>query len=359
MKKRGEMDNRSLDNLQLPLSEKGNADGKILEVRNLRKYFPVMGGIFRRPLSWVRAVDDVSFHLKQGSVLGLVGESGCGKSTLGKTIVGIFRPDDGEVLLEGNRISGIPRRKASDLGKKIQYVYQDPGASLDPWWIIGRTLREPLQVHTCLSGSEIQERIWDMVRAVGLEKDHLMRYPHEFSGGQQRRLGLARVLTLNPSVIIFDEPTSGLDVSVQATILKLFLRLKEELRLSYIFISHDLAVVRMICNEVAVMYLGRIVEMGPTENIFRDPRHPYTKFLLSAIPKLWVGGRRSGLVLGGEPPSPDDIPSGCRFRNRCPLAGEACTQSEPDLLDIGKEHRAACFFSDRVDRMEPLGLERK
>jgi len=338
----------------------GPAQEIILDVRNLRKYFPVMGGMLRRPMSWVRAVDGVSFRVKRGRILGVVGESGCGKSTLGKAIAGIFRPDEGEVWLEGNRISGIARRKAGELRKKIQYVYQDPGASLDPWWIIGRTLREPLQVHTGLSHKEVEGKVLSMVRAVGLDKDHLMRYPHEFSGGQQRRLGLARVLTLSPSVIIFDEPTSGLDVSVQATILKLFLRLKEEFQLTYLFISHDLAVVRMICHEVAVMYLGRIVEMGQAESIFQHPSHPYTQFLLSAIPRLWdLGGRKRGLVLGGEPPSPDQIPSGCRFHNRCPLTEEDCTHVEPELVEVGEGHRAACLYSSRVDGLEDRVIDQK
>jgi oligopeptide transport system ATP-binding protein len=329
-----------------------------LEVRNLRKYFPVKGGIFRRPIGWIKAVDNISFGVKTGSILGLVGESGCGKSTLGKTIVGVFHAEGGEIYLEGKRISGLPRSKVRDLRKRIQYVYQDPGASLDPWWIVGRTLREPLQFYTRLPRREIDEKVLSMVRAVGLKKDHLTRYPHEFSGGQQRRLGLARVLTLNPSVIIFDEPTSGLDVSVQATILKLFLKLKEEFHLTYLFISHDLAVVRMICHEVAVMYLGKIVEIGRTGEVFNHSMHPYTRFLLSAIPSLWDEGRGGRkLVMGGEPPSPDDIPSGCRFQNRCPLAEEECTQLEPELLEVEEGHRVACFHSSDIERLDRMDLD--
>jgi oligopeptide/dipeptide ABC transporter ATP-binding protein len=347
-------------NLQQYVPGGGDRQDIVLEVQNLRKYFPVMGGILQRTIGWVRAVDDVSFKVRRGSVLGLVGESGCGKSTLGKTIVGVFRSDAGEVYLEGNRISGLPRRKVSDLKKMIQYVYQDPGASLDPWWIVGRTLREPLQIHTRLSRRDIDEKVQNMVRAVGLTKDHLTRYPHEFSGGQQRRLGLARVLTLNPSVIIFDEPTSGLDVSVQATILKLFLQLKGEFHLTYLFISHDLAVVRMICHEVAVMYLGRIVEMGGTEEVFNHPMHPYTNFLLSAIPGLWDAGRgERKLVMSGEPPSPVDLPSGCRFRNRCPLAGEECARLEPQLMAKEDGHRVACFHSGVMDRVDLLSSVEK
>ena len=346
--------NRGLsEHSQMPgIGERGTGE-TILEVSNIRKYFPVMGGVFRSPTSWVRAVDGVSFRLRRETMLGLVGESGCGKSTLGKAIAGISRPDEGAVFLEGKQISF--GKGAKRLRREIQYIYQDPGASLDPWWIIGRTLREPLRVHTLLTRSEIDEKILKMVRAVGLEESHLMRYPHEFSGGQQRRLGLARVLTLNPRVIIFDEPTSGLDVSVQATILKLFLRLKEEFHLTYLFISHDLAVIRMVCHEVAVMYLGKIVEMGDTKSIFERPMHPYTKFLLSAIPEIWDEGKeRRTLILGGEPPSPDQLPPGCRFQNRCPLVGEECTQSEPELVEREDGHRVACFHSSRVESMDAL-----
>jgi oligopeptide transport system ATP-binding protein len=332
--------------------ERGSGE-TILEVSRIRKYFPVMGGVFRGPTSWVRAVDGVSFRLRRETILGLVGESGCGKSTLGKAIAGISRPDEGAVFLDGKRVSF--GKEARGLRKEIQYIYQDPGASLDPWWIIGRTLREPLRVHTRLSRLEINERILEMIGAVGLEETHLVRYPHEFSGGQQRRLGLARVLTLNPRVIIFDEPTSGLDVSVQATILKLFLRLKEEFHLTYLFISHDLAVIRMICNEVAVMYLGKIVEMGDTESVFESPMHPYTKFLLNAIPEIWDEGKeRRILILSGEPPSPDQLPPGCRFQNRCPLAEEECRRSEPELVEQQEGHRVACFHSDRVESIDSL-----
>jgi oligopeptide/dipeptide ABC transporter ATP-binding protein len=331
----------------------GGTGETILEVSNIRKYFPVRGGLFGSPTGWARAVDGVSFRLRRETILGLVGEIGCGKSTLGKAIAGIIRRDEGAVFLGGRQVGF--GKEAKDLRREIQYIYQDPGASLDPWWIIGWTLREPLRVHTNLSRSEIDERVMKMVRAVGLSESHLVRYPHEFSGGQQRRLGLARVLMLNPRVIIFDEPTSGLDVSVQATILKLFLRLKGQFHLSYLFISHDLSVIRMICHEVAVMYLGKIVEMGDTKSIFEHPMHPYTKFLLSAIPEIWDEGKqRRTLILSGEPPSPDQLPPGCRFQNRCPLAGEECRRSEPELVEREDGHRVACFHSSRVERIDAL-----
>src|SRR5919108_3938837 len=257
----------------------------LLEVKELKKYFPITQGVWRRVVGWVRAVDGVSFAVAPGEIFGLVGESGCGKSTLGKTILGIYQPSAGEVCFQGRVISGLPTAEARRVRREIQYVYQDPGASLDPWWTAGRSLREPLYVHTRLSKAEIQARVEAVLTAVGLEPSHLRRYPHEFSGGQQRRLALARILVLNPSLIIFDEPTAGLDVSVQATILRLLQQMQRQFALTYLFISHDLGIVRLMCDRVTVMYLGRIVETGATEAIFAAPAHPYTKALLAAVPK--------------------------------------------------------------------------
>lgn len=315
----------------------------ILEVRDLKKFFSIRSKILKRRIGWVRAVDGVSFAIQKGEIFGIVGESGCGKSTLGKSILGIYKPNEGSVVFRGGTISNLPLKQALELRKDLQYVYQDAGASLDPMWIIRRTLREPLAIHTTLSGAEIEERIIDVLAATGLNPDHLTRYPHEFSGGQQRRLGLARILTLNPSLIIFDEPTSGLDVSVQATILKLFLRLAEEFALTYILISHNLAVIRMMCDRVAVMYLGRFVEIGKTRTLFENPLHPYTRFLLAAIPE--PGRRKQEVILTGEPPSPDLIPSGCRFWPRCPRMMDICTREDPPLLDASEHQRVACHIT--------------
>ncbi|MBM3596612.1 MAG: ATP-binding cassette domain-containing protein [Alphaproteobacteria bacterium] len=316
----------------------------ILQVRDLQRHFPIRGA-FNRQLGWIRALDGVSFDLIQGEILGLVGESGCGKSTLGKTIMGIHRPDAGAIHFEGINIAGLEPRAHRSVRRHLQYAYQDPGASLDPRWKIGRSLHEPLIIHTNLSTAEREVRVREILRAVGLPEGHLDLYPHEISGGQQRRVGLARILTLQPRVVILDEPTSGLDVSVQATVLTLFRELRAAFNLTYMLISHDLAVVRMMCQRVAVMYLGKIVEIGPTADIFERPRHPYTQSLLAAIPQ--IGGKRitRDFWLKGEPPDPGKLPSGCRFRTRCPRAEALCAETEPELRLIGAQH-AACHFAE-------------
>lgn len=320
--------------------------GPILSVEDLTKHFPIRRGLFGRTAGWVRAVDGVRFQVQPGEVFGIVGESGCGKSTLAKTILGIYRPTGGRVVFQGRMISGLPPREARKVRREIQYVYQDPGASLDPWWTVGSSLREPLRVHTALDRAAIRVRAEEMLAAVGLERAHLSRYPHELSGGQQRRLGLARILTLNPRLVIFDEPTAGLDVSVQATILSLMRELQAKFDLTYIIIAHDLGIVRLMCRRIAVMYLGVIVETGETEAIFSAPKHPYTKALLAAVPRLsaYREGREI-LVLEGEPPNPDRIPAGCRFRPRCPYAREdPCAVREPALEEPGEGRLSACYF---------------
>ena len=314
----------------------------ILEITDLKKYFPVRGKLLKRHVGWIKAVDRVSLEIRKGEIFGIVGESGCGKTTLGKTILGIYQPNEGVIVFKGWVLNELAEEKVREVRKELQYVYQDSGASLDPWWVIRRTLREPLVTHTRLSKREIDERIKTIISAVGLKDEHLSRYPHEFSGGQQRWLGLARILTLNPSLVIFDEPTSGLDVSVQATILKLLKKLKSDFDLTYIFISHNLAVIRMMCQRVAVMYLGRVVEMGNTKEIFESPKQPYTKFLLNAIPE--PGKRKKEVVLKGEPPSPENVPLGCRFWPRCPSAEKICAEKEPELQDISDDHRVACHL---------------
>ncbi len=314
----------------------------ILQIKQLRRYFAVRGP-FNRRRGWIKAVDDVSFELIPGEILGLVGESGCGKTTLGKTIMGIHRPDAGQILFEGTEIAGPKPSQHRDRRRHLQYAYQDPGASLDPRWKIRSSLHEPLVIHTDLKYDEREKQVHEILAAVGLPETHLDLYPHEVSGGQQRRVGLARILTLHPKIVILDEPTSGLDVSVQATVLNLFRELQRVFNLTYIFISHDLAVVQMMCQRVAVMYLGRIVELGPVDAIFGQPQHPYTRSLLAAIPR--IGGDRvtRDFWLEGEPPDPGNLPSGCRFRTRCPKATSRCAEEEPQLRPASA-HEAACHY---------------
>jgi oligopeptide/dipeptide ABC transporter ATP-binding protein len=313
----------------------------ILEVDNLARHFPVRGFLNRRVGS-LRALDNVSFSVEPGEVLGIVGESGCGKSTLGKTLMGIHEPSEGEVRMQGVKIASPGQKRVAEIRARLQYVYQDPGASLDPRWTLRRSLHEPLIIHTGWSREKREDKVREIVKAVGLPAEHLDLYPHEISGGQQRRVGLARILVLGPQLVIFDEPTSGLDVSVQATVLRLFRELKSEFDLTYLFISHDLAVVQSICDRVIVMYLGRIVEIGRTSEVFAAPRHPYTQALLSAAPR--IGGPRvtENFSLQGEPPDPANIPSGCRFRTRCPQAAPPCAEIDP-ALDFDAERGVACL----------------
>jgi oligopeptide/dipeptide ABC transporter ATP-binding protein len=315
----------------------------LLELVGLVRHFPVRNAFGRRT-GWIRAVDGVSLTVWPGETLGLVGESGCGKSTLGKTVMGIHAPTAGDIRFTGREIGRLAKRERRAIAKDLQYVYQDPGASLDPRWKVLHLLHEPLKIHTRLSRAERQEQVRAILAAVGLPGAHLDLYPHELSGGQQRRVGLARILTLRPRMIILDEPTSGLDVSVQASVLKLFRSLQETFALTYVFISHDLAVVRAMCARIAVMYLGRIVELGETAAVFEAPRHPYTRSLLAAVPR--IGGRRVTLdfALEGEPPNPRDVPSGCRFRTRCPLVQDVCAREEPTLREVGGR-RVACHFA--------------
>ena len=319
------------------------AAAPLLETVELARHFPVRSTLGRR-IGQIRALDGVSLAVSPGETLGLVGESGCGKSTLGKTVAGIHPPTAGEIRFGGREIGRLPPRERRKVARELQYVYQDPGASLDPRWKIRASLHEPLKIHTGLSRAERQAQVEAILRAVGLPDAHLDLYPHELSGGQQRRVGLARILTLRPRMVILDEPTSGLDVSVQASVLKLFRALQAEFALTYLFISHDLAVVRVMCPRLAVMYLGKIVEIGDTAGVFAAPRHPYTKSLLAAVPQ--IGSRRvtADFALEGEPPNPRDVPSGCRFRTRCPLAQDRCAAEEPPLRSVD-DRLVACHFA--------------
>lgn len=323
-----------------------NAAEPLLTARDLRRHF-IVRNAFGMVTGAVKALDDVSLAVRPGETLGIVGESGCGKTTLGKTLAGIHKPDAGQIVFEGVDISRLQGAARGSVTQRLQYIHQDPGNALDPRWKIGRSLDEPLAVHSLLTRAERDERVQDILAAVGLPKGHLDLYPHEISGSQQRRVGLARILTLQPRLVILDEPTSGLDVSVQAMVLKLLRDLQARFDLTYVFISHDLAVVRMVCDRVGVMYLGRLVEVAPTEALFADPRHPYTRSLLSAIPV--IGGRRvtDTFTLEGEPPDAAHLPSGCRFRARCAMAAPPCAEREPALEPADSDHQTACHFADR------------
>ncbi len=306
----------------------------MLEVEDLACHLPIRGFLNRR-VGAVRALDGVSFRIAKGETLGIIGESGCGKSTLGKVLAGILGPTRGRIRLAGTQIAAPGQTRPAAARARLQYVHQDPGAALDPRWVLRRSLNEPLIIHTDWPRDRRAGRIAEIVAAVGLSRAHLDLHPHEISGGQLRRAGLARILVLGPEVVILDEPTAGLDASVKATVMALLQDLRRRFDLTCLFMSHDLAGVRSACDRIAVMYLGRIVETGRTERIFFAPRHPYTRSLMAAVPR--IGGPRvtETFTLRGEPPDPADIPAGCRFRTRCPLAVSACAQAEPALDDDG------------------------
>ena len=334
--------------------------GSIVAAINLRKYFPIVGGVFKRKIGDVKAVDGVTFAIRTGETFGLVGESGCGKTTLGKTLIRLLDPTSGKILFDprgelpdnprmGERmndydISSVKGKRLKSLRRYMQIVYQNPSTSLNPRMLVKDIVAEPLVVQGLAKGREAEEKVLQILERVGLAREHLYRYPHEFSGGQKQRIAIARALITHPKFIVLDEPTSSVDVSVRASLLDLFKELQKKMGLTYLFISHDLSMIEAISDRVAVMYLGKIVEIADPRELFNNPLHPYTQALFSAIPIPDPEIRRERIILGGEPPSPANPPSGCRFHPRCRYAREICSSQEPALIEVKPGHYVACHL---------------
>jgi len=326
----------------------GTAAGEdiLLDVRNLKTYYPSHSGGLRRQQNWVRAVDDVSFTIRRGETFGLVGESGCGKSTLGRSVVRLEKPQSGEVLFDGEDVLAQSGKDLKRLRSDLQVIFQDPQGSLDPRMKVRDIIAEGLVVQGTVGRDERAHRVSELATVVGLREEHLDRYAHEFSGGQRQRIGIARALALRPKFVLADEPVSALDMSVQSQVLNLLTELQQDFGLTYLFIAHDLSVVEYISDRVGVMYLGKLVEVAKAEELYADPRMPYTQALLSAIPGNKLPGRRERIVLTGEVPSPLDPPSGCRFRTRCWMAQSVCAAEVPVLREVRPDHWAACHFAE-------------
>jgi oligopeptide transport system ATP-binding protein len=326
----------------------GRGDREVLlDVRNLKMYFPLTRGIIlQRRIGWVKAVDDISFQIFRGETLGLVGESGCGKSTTGRAILQLYKPTAGEVLFNGVDLTKLPPGEMRKMRRHMQMIFQDPYASLNPRMTVGSIIAEPMQIHNLVPKEQRNQRVQELLEVVGLNPYFANRYPHEFSGGQRQRIGIARALAANPEFIVADEPVSALDVSIQAQIINLLEELQEKFHLTYLFIAHDLSVVRHISDRVAVMYLGKIVELADRNALYDDPLHPYTKALLSAvpIPDPKIEKKRERIILTGDVPSPINPPSGCRFHTRCPYAMDVCAKVEPRFVDQGGGHFVACHL---------------
>ncbi|TKC13816.1 ABC transporter ATP-binding protein [Robertmurraya kyonggiensis] len=318
----------------------------ILEAKNIKKYFPIKGGVFKREVGQVKAVDDVSLSILRGETLGVVGESGSGKSTLGRVILRLLDPTEGQIFFENEEISKMSNRQLRPYRRDMQIVFQDPFASLNPKMNVQELIEEPLLVQTDMSKSARKEKAISLLEKVGLRPDSRLKYPHEFSGGQRQRISIARALALNPKFVICDEPVSALDVSIQAQVLNLMADLQDEFNLTYLFIAHDLSVVKHISDRVAVMYLGRIAEIAPKKNIYETPLHPYTEALLSAVPSTDITAKREKIILKGDLPSPSNPPSGCAFRTRCPKAHERCSLERPELINVSEGHFVACHLYD-------------
>ena len=324
----------------------------LVDVRDLKMHFPLTQGIIRqRVIGYVRAVDGVSFSIERGQTMGLVGESGSGKTTIGRTIVRLYKPTAGQILFGDKDLARMGGEELRLARQRIQMIFQDPFASLNPRYTIGSLIAEPMHIYKVASGTEIRARTAELLSVVGLRPEYIDRYPHEFSGGQRQRIAVARALSINPEFVIADEPVSALDVSIRAQVLNLLQRLQKQFDLTYLFVSHDLSVVRHVADRIAVMYLGRIVELADRDELYAAPKHPYTKALLSAvpIPDPQIEKRRKRIILSGDLPSPINIPSGCRFHTRCPMAQEICREVEPVYeAKEGREHYAACHFSEFV-----------
>jgi oligopeptide transport system ATP-binding protein len=328
---------------------KNNNDNILLRVEDLQMHFPIYRGVIQRQVGAVRAVDGISFNVKRGETLGLVGESGCGKSTTGRTILQLYRPTAGSVHFEDVDLVNTKGEELRKMRRKMQMIFQDPYASLNPRMTVADIVGEPLMVHSVATGKEIQDRVQHLLALVGLNPSFASRYPHEFSGGQRQRIGVARALALQPSFIVCDEPISALDVSIQAQVVNLLEELQEQFNLTYLFIAHDLSMVKHISDRVAVMYLGVIVELARRDDLYAKPLHPYTQALLSAvpIPDPIADAKRERVILKGDVPSPANPPSGCRFRTRCPIAEAVCAETRPEFREIRPGHFVACFFAER------------
>ena len=335
------------------------ADNVLLQVRDLKKHFPITGGLMRKTVGYVKAVDGVSFYIKKGETLGLVGESGCGKTTTGRTVLRLIEPTDGEILFDDPdmgpvRVDELETKDLKTIRPKMQIIFQDPFSSLDPRMTLERIVAEPLRINKVLHGQALRNRVGELLELVGLRHEYMTRYPHAFSGGQRQRIGIARALALNPKLIICDEPVSALDVSIQAQVLNLLEDLQAQFDLTYLFIAHDLSVVEHISDRVAVMYVGFLVEMAATDELYYHPKHPYTEALMAAIPKPNPRMRTRPIKLPGEVASPANPPSGCYFHPRCRYAQEICSRERPLLRDVGNEHWVACHFAEEL---ELAGLE--
>lgn len=325
------------------MSEDSKANA-LVQVDHLKKYYPVRGGVLRQITAWVQAVDDVSFEIQPGETVGLVGESGCGKTTVGRTILNLIDPTDGEVFFESKNIYDLGKKELKQLRSEMQIIFQDPFASLDPRLSIADSIGQGLRIHKRGSRRERFEQVLDILNKVGLEEYHARRFPHEFSGGQRQRIGIARALALKPKFIVCDEPVSALDVSIQSQVLNLLRDLQKEFNLAYLFIAHNLSVVEHISNRVAVMYLGKIVEFATREELFREPLHPYTQALMSAVPVPNPDYERNRIILEGDVPSPLDPPSGCRFHPRCPSVMDHCKEREPEMKPHSSGSQVACWL---------------
>ena len=329
------------------IQESDSTVDNLIEVKNLTKYFPVRGGLLQRVQGWVKAVDGVSFQIRRGEALGLVGESGCGKTTVGRTILQLIEPTAGDVLFEGRNLVGLGAEEMKPLRREMQLIFQDPFSSLDPRSQIADVIGEALLVHGVKDKNARRRQVMEIMERVGLAEDHLRRYPHEFSGGQRQRIGIARALILRPKFIVCDEPVSALDVSIQAQVLNLLRQLQRDFELTYLFIAHNMSVVEHISDRVAVMYLGKIAEIAEKRSLYITPLHPYTQALLSAIPIPNPDRDRHRTILKGDVPSPLNPPSGCRFHPRCPVAQDRCALEEPELRVLGPDHMVACHYAER------------